>query len=44
MKLQPKTPLLLDLETTGTDISDRIIEIAILKLYPDGKETETRIN
>ena len=36
-----------DLETTGTDISkDRIIEIAILKLYPDGKRklSETRIN
>ena len=48
MKLQLKKPLcFFDLETTGTDISkDRIIEIAILKLFPDGtKETlETRIN
>ena len=48
MKLQLKKPLcFFDLETTGTDISkDRIIEIAILKLYPDGKKEtlETRIN
>ncbi len=28
-----------DLETTGTDISkDRIVEISLAKLYPDGKE------
>jgi len=37
----------LDLETTGTNIAkDRIVEIAIIKLHPDGKrETyETKIN
>ena len=42
MKLQLTKPLcFFDLETTGTDISkDRIVEIAILKLHPDGsKET-----
>ena len=48
MKLQLTKPLcFFDLETTGTDISkDRIVEIAILKLYPDGsKETlESRVN
>ena len=28
-----------DLETTGINISsDRIVEISILKVYPDGKE------
>ena len=48
MKLQLTKPLcFFDLETTGTDISkDRIVEIAILKLHPDGsKETlESRVN
>jgi len=48
MKLQLTKPLcFFDLETTGTDISkDRIVEIAILKLHPDGsKETlEARVN
>ncbi|MGY6560960.1 MAG: exonuclease domain-containing protein [Luteibaculaceae bacterium] len=30
-----------DLETTGTDVtSDRIVEIAVLKVFPDGKEEE----
>jgi len=48
MNLQLTKPLcFFDLETTGTDISkDRIVEIAILKLHPDGsKETlETMLN
>jgi DNA polymerase-3 subunit epsilon len=48
MKLQLNKPLcFFDLETTGTDISkDRIVEIAVLKLHPDGtKETlELRVN
>ena len=40
MKLQLKRPIcFFDLETTGTNIStDRIVEIAITKVYPDGKE------
>ena len=30
-----------DLETTGTNIvKDRIVEIAIIKIFPDGKENE----
>lgn len=30
-----------DLETTGTNVTkDRIVEIAIIKLYPDGREEE----
>lgn len=48
MKLNIQKPLaIFDLETTGLDISvDRIVEIAILKIYPDGKEEkyEKRIN
>lgn len=48
MTLNIKKPLaVFDLETTGLDISkDRIVEIAILKVYPDGKEEkyEKRIN
>ena len=40
MKLQLSKPLcFFDLETTGTDISkDRIVEIAILKLHPNGTQ------
>jgi DNA polymerase-3 subunit epsilon len=40
MKLNLKRPLaVFDLETTGTNItSDRIVEIAIIKIHPDGKE------
>lgn len=40
MKLKLKRPIcFFDLETTGTNISsDRIVEIAITKVYPDGKE------
>ena len=48
MKLQLAKPLcFFDLETTGTNISkDRIVEIAILKLHPDGthEKMEKRIN
>lgn len=38
MPLQLKRPLVfIDLETTGTNLStDRIVEIAIIKIYPDG--------
>lgn len=38
--LRLRRPLaVLDLETTGTSItSDRIVEIAVLKLYPDGNQ------
>ncbi|MGJ5642265.1 exonuclease domain-containing protein [Formosa sp. S-31] len=40
MSLNLKKPIcFFDLETTGVNISkDRIVEIAILKVYPDGKE------
>jgi DNA polymerase-3 subunit epsilon len=40
MALKLKTPLaFFDLETTGINISkDRIVEISILKVFPDGKE------
>ncbi len=40
MKLQLKKPLaFFDLETTGLNITeDRVIEISILKVHPDGKE------
>jgi len=40
MELTLKNPLIFfDLETTGTDIvTDRIVEISYLKIYPNGKE------
>lgn len=40
MKLKLKKPIVFfDLETTGVDVAkDRIVEISILKLYPDGKK------
>ena len=48
MKLNLTQPLaFLDLETTGTDVAtDRIVEIAIIKLFPDGntEEYEFRVN
>lgn len=48
MQLQLKNPVVfLDLETTGINIvSDRIVEIALLKIHIDGKEEEKllRIN
>lgn len=45
MELNLKNPLIFfDLETTGTDtVHDRIVEIAYLKVYPNGKqEMKTR--
>jgi DNA polymerase-3 subunit epsilon len=48
MKLNLKNPLVfLDLETTGINVAtDRIVEVAFLKIYPDGREEEKlqRIN
>ena len=44
MKLNINRPLIIfDLETTGTDVSkDRIVEISILKVFPNGnKESKT---
>jgi DNA polymerase III subunit epsilon len=46
MKLTFKRPIVFfDLETTGTDITrDRIVQIAVLKLLPDGgEEVRTRL-
>jgi DNA polymerase-3 subunit epsilon len=46
MKLTLKRPIVFfDLETTGTDIGrDRIVQIAVLKLLPDGgEEVKTRL-
>ena len=45
MKINLKRPLLfLDLETTGLNVAtDRIVEICVLKLHPDGsREVRTR--
>lgn len=48
MKLKLKRPIVfIDLETTGINVStDRIVEIAALKIYPDGREQwmNTRVN
>ena len=40
MKLHLTKPLVIfDLETTGLDlVKDRIIQIAYIKVFPDGKE------
>ena len=40
MGLELKKPIVFfDLETTGVDVAkDRIVEISILKLHPDGKK------
>lgn len=45
MKLNLKNPLVFfDLETTGTNIvSDRIVEISYLKVYPNGREESKTI-
>ena len=42
MNLHLKRPIcFFDLETTGTNVStDRIVEISITKIYPDGREEE----
>src|SRR5215510_9685493 len=48
MELQLTRPLaFIDLETTGTNLArDRIVEIAVLKIMPDGNkhEKETLVN
>ncbi|MDD2564876.1 MAG: 3'-5' exonuclease [Salinivirgaceae bacterium] len=48
MDINLKRPLIFfDLETTGIDVAtDRIVEIALLKIFPDGREEtyEKRIN
>lgn len=48
MKLKLTRPVIFfDLETTGTNITqDRIVEISLIKVYPDGTDEEhsTRIN
>ena len=48
MKLNLKRPVcFLDLETTGINVStDRIVEISLLKIHPDGREEwlTTRVN
>lgn len=45
MKLNLKNPLVIfDLETTGTNIvTDRIVEISYLKVYPNGREESKTI-
>lgn len=42
MKLNLKKPMIFfDLETTGTNITrDRIVEISLIKVYPDGREVQ----
>ena len=42
MELKLKRPIcFFDLETTGTNVStDRIVEIAITKVFPDGTQEE----
>ena len=45
MDLKLKKPIVFfDLETTGVDVAkDRIVEISIMKIFPDGKkEIKTR--
>jgi len=48
MQLNLTRPIIFfDLETTGTNVShDRIVEISLIKVYPDGRESEhsTRVN
>ena len=45
MNVQLKKPLcVFDLETTGLDISnDRIVQIAILKIQPNGDKSELNL-
>ncbi len=42
MKLNLKRPIIFfDLETTGTNVvNDRIVEMSLIKIYPDGREEE----
>jgi Exonuclease. len=41
MKLNLANPIVFDLETTGINIAkDRIVEISVLKVYPNGKEEQ----
>jgi DNA polymerase-3 subunit epsilon len=44
MSLQLQRPLVfIDLETTGINLAlDRIVEIAIVKVFPDGTKTVKR--
>ena len=44
MQLNLKKPIcFFDLETTGVNITtDRIVEISILKVFPDGKEEKKK--
>lgn len=47
MELKLERPLIVfDLETTGLGFKDKIVEIALIKIYPDGKEETytTRVN
>lgn len=45
MKLNLANPIVFfDLETTGINIAkDRIVEISVLKVYPNGKEEQKTI-
>ncbi len=45
MKLKLTKPVMFfDLETTGTNIlHDRIVEMSMIKVYPDGHEEERTI-
>ena len=45
MKLNLKRPLIFfDLETTGTNITqDRIVEISLIKITPDGQEISNEL-
>jgi DNA polymerase-3 subunit epsilon len=42
MQLNLKRPIIFfDLETTGLNITkDKIVEISLIKVYPDGREEE----
>lgn len=45
MKLNLKRPIIFfDLETTGTNVTaDRIVEISMIKVHPDGKEAQRTV-